>query len=117
MTENMKMFLEKVSTDKALMEKLNELDKNGIIAAAKERGFELTEADLAHPGGEMSADELEVVSGGGICACVTAGGGKRDEENNQDACGCVTYGGGTGGPIDKTRCICYIGGYGSEKAP
>ena len=56
MTENMKKFLEKVSADKALAEKFANLDKDAVVALAKELGIELTEADFAQPEGEITAD-------------------------------------------------------------
>ncbi len=92
MTETMKNFLKKVSEDKALAERFSKLDKADLIAAAKELGFELTEADFAQPEGELSEDELAVVSGGAVCFCFVGGGGKREEDASP--CGCVLFGNG-----------------------
>ena len=84
MTENMKKFLEAVSQNEELREKLNGMSKEDILAAAKELGIDLTEVDFAQ-NGEMDDDELEVVAGGGElsklagggcrCACIAAGYG------------------------------------------
>ena len=112
MTENMKKFLEAVSKDEALREKVNTMDKDAIIATAKELGIELTETDFAQPEGEMNTDELDAVAGGGVCACVTAGGGKAGGYDK--ACGCYILGGGdgTGSNGLYARCFCVYGGGG-----
>ena len=109
MTENMKKFLEAVSKSKELGEKASTMDKDALVAAAKELGIELTEADFTQPDGEMNADELETVAGGGICRCGVGGGGVRKGDNNP--CGCAFYGIGMyeGG---KVRCECLIAGQG-----
>ena len=65
MTENMKNFLKKVSEDKAMAEKISKLEKEELIAAAKELGFELTDADFAHQEEALSDQELTTVTGGG----------------------------------------------------
>lgn len=131
MTENMKSFLAKVSEDKGLVEKISKLDKAGLIALAKELGFELTEADFAQPESSLSEDELTVIHGGttstqqeqawadfnncsggnGIqdCFCAAGGGGQRDE--NGDVCACVGYGQGYRG---GQKCICPLVGVGAD---
>ena len=77
MTENMKNFLKKVSEDKAMAEKISKLEKEELIAAAKELGFELTDADFAHQEEALSDQELTTVTGGEKCLCVLAGGGTK----------------------------------------
>ena len=62
MTENMKKFLELVSADKQLMEKVSVAQKDMLIAIAKENGIELIEADFAAPTGELSDDELDSIA-------------------------------------------------------
>ena len=47
MTENMKKFLETVSKSEELTAKINGMDKEAIIAAAKALGIELTDTDFA----------------------------------------------------------------------
>ena len=112
MTENMKKFLEKVSADVELAKKAMQLDKDALIALAKELGFDLTDADFAKPEGEISLNELAAVSGGGDCLCVAAGGGTRDDGSNP--CGCVVGGGGYHDNGDQ-RCFCVLGGSGDAE--
>lgn len=71
----MKSFLEAVSKDETLIAKVVQMDKEALIALAKELGFDLTEADFEAQGGELNNDELNAVTGGGECACVVGGGG------------------------------------------
>ena len=79
MTETLKNFLKKISEDNALAEKFNKLETDEFIAAAKELGFDLTAADFAPSEGELSEDELNMVSGGisfgPNCSCTSAGMG------------------------------------------
>lgn len=113
MTENMKKFLEKVSADKALTEKVAKLDKDAVIALAKEFGFELTEADFAAPEGELASGELEAVTGGyKRCICVSGGGGKKDNEG--DVCACVYGGAGLSKVDGEVRCLCAMAGTGYD---
>ena len=113
MTENMKKFLEQVSADKALMEQVVTLDKEALIALAKEWGLELTEADFVAPEGEIAADALETVAGGyQRCVCLFGGGGKKDEDGA--ACGCVAAGAGISNHDGEARCICAAAGTGYE---
>ena len=131
MTGNMKAFLKKLSENKELAEKAAKLDKEALIALAKELGFELTEADFAQPESSLSEDELTVIHGGttstqqeqawadfnncsggnGIqdCFCAAGGGGQRDE--NGDVCACVGYGQGYRG---GRKCICPLVGVGTD---
>ena len=108
MTENVKTLLEKVSADKALVEKLSTLDKEGLIAAAKELGIELSEADFAKEEGALDDQELDAVTGGD-CLCVVAGGGTKDKDSK--ACGCVAAGAGYNYD-GAQRCYCIMGGNG-----
>ena len=112
MTDNMKKFLEEVSKDKKLIEKLQKAETSeAVIALAKEIGFVLTSEDLKSKEtiSEISDDELEAVAGGKICTCVLGGGGKGDD--NEKTCACVIGGGGEwedGSP----RCACAGAGAG-----
>ena len=118
MSENMKHFLAKLSADVELAKKAAMLDKDALIALAKELGFDLTDADFAKTEGELNENELKVVAGGKACYCVMGGGGEADSQD--DVCACVAYGQGhisedsnytlkRGG----VRCVCVLGGGGT----
>ena len=111
MTENMKKFLEAMSKDEALRKKATTMGKEDLLAMAKELGIDLTEADFAQPEGEMNANELDAVAGGGACACVTLGAGTYEGKDN--ACGCYIYGTGDASSSEE-RCFCVYGGYGDS---
>ena len=113
MTENMKKFLELAASDSELTAQLNGMGKDGIIAAAQQRGIALTEADFAvDKSAELSEDELDEVAGGGKCACVLGGSGKAGD--NCQKCSCVIGGWGLfDDGVD--RCICGGGGGGVDK--
>lgn len=64
MTENMKNFLDTVSQNEELTAKVGTLNKEGLIALAKELGMALTEADFENLLAELTDDELDDVSGG-----------------------------------------------------
>lgn len=109
MTENMKKFLEKLSEDKALSEKACKLEKNELIALAKELGLELTEVDFEQLGSEISEDELDMVAGAGDCICVAGGGGTKGDGDK--VCCCIL--GGEGNHENGVqRCYCIVGGSG-----
>ena len=129
MSENLKKFLELISTDKALQTKAlacNELGeekgKEALIALAKECGIELTEADLekkaAPASSELDDDELDAVAGGGGCGCaVGGGGGGTDKKDGKTyGCACVLYGQGGDGSFNDANCMCYLGGGGGDKS-
>ena len=108
MTENMKKFLEIVSADRELSDRLNGSTQDGIIVAAKALGIELTEADFEQTN-ELSDDELDAVAGGGNCYCVIGGGGKKDSDDK--VCACISY--GQGNKRDGSmRCGCFMTGAG-----
>ena len=81
MTENMMKFLEEAGKDAAFAEKVNSADSiETVIALAKEKGFELSEADLQFelpgaelPTGELDDDALEGVAGGMMVGSMAAG--------------------------------------------
>ena len=116
MTENMKKFLEKVSADAALVEKFANMDKNAVIALAKELGFELTNDDLKQPAAqELDENELDTVAGGATCMCTLGGGGKKESvKNTSKVCACVQAGAGdfTSGDC---RCWCVLAGWGLDE--
>jgi len=113
MTENMKNFLAKVSADKALAEKLSKLEKEALIALAKELGIELTDADFAAQEEALSEQELSAVTGGDKCLCVVGGGGTKDDDSK--ACGCVAAGAGYHDNGEQ-RCFCVMGGSGDSES-
>lgn len=86
-----------------------------MIVLLKEYGVELTDEDFKAPGGELSDDELEAVSGGGGCGCPVFGGGGGDYLK------CVCVIGGLGNivvngvkyPVDYGGCLCPAAGAGA----
>ena len=114
MTENLKKFLEAVSANKELAEKMSKATKEELIAIAKEMGFELTEADFEKPAVQtLDDDELDAVAGGDPCFCAFGGGGEADA--NDKTCACVIAGYGSTKKGDS-RCTCAVGGAGSDAA-
>jgi predicted ribosomally synthesized peptide with nif11-like leader len=73
-SENVKKFSEAVKNDPALQEELKAAgaDIAKVVAIAAAKGFDFTEAELsefsAKKRGEMSDEDLEKVSGGGLAA-------------------------------------------------
>ncbi|MGN0154814.1 MAG: Nif11-like leader peptide family RiPP precursor [Lachnospiraceae bacterium] len=124
MCENLKKFLEQVSKDETLKQKVldcNEMEKEDAIRAsialAKEMGIELTEADFAvkEANNELADDELDAVVGGGNfgsdygldCNCSGAGGG--------NGCYCNEVGAGYDAEtLENYRCLCYTNGQGGS---
>ena len=121
MTENMKKWLELVSGDKALQEKLMKLQNEApeqqkvtVIRMAKENGVVLTAEDLASAEGEeLSDDELDAVAGGGGCGCPVIGGGSGGEGEHNYVCACVGGGGGLDNHSED-YCICPLIGAGTD---
>jgi len=117
MTENMKKFLEAVSTNEEMREKLAKVtEKEEIISRAAELGFELTAADFEQ-NRELSDDELDAVAGGndGVCVCVAAGGGGgKNGYGNTFGCACVGYGQGGDAKADHFNCFCTLSGAGGD---
>ena len=114
MTENMKKFMEAVSKNEALVDKVNTMTRQELIALAQEMGLELTDADFEKPSvEELSDDDLDAVSGGTkvACACVLGGGGKGD--SNDKTCACVAAGFGYQ-KNGRERCFCAVGGAGYD---
>lgn len=110
-TENVKKFMEALSEDSELQEKLlrhqlsegqRQLLKERIVSIAREAGFSFTaeeleqyEADSLPPDGAMRDwDTCFCVAGGGgynrtdgySCACVVGGGGKADKDGVYQFC-------------------------------
>lgn len=114
MSENLKLFLEKVSEDKELAARVSaEQDVAALIALAKDMGITLTEEDFKEEDKELSEEELETVTGGGdvSCACAMGGGGTKD--SNDKTCACVLAGAGYS-QSGRERCVCGFAGYGYD---
>ena len=113
MTENMKKFLEAVSKNDELIEKVNKMEKDELVTLAKEMGITLTDADLEKPAEELSDDELDTVVGGSDvdCACAMGGGGTGDD--NDKVCACVIAGVGHTDEGSE-RCLCGFAGWGYD---
>lgn len=118
MNENMKAFLSKVSSDQALIERLNASKSiEEILAFAKELGFELTEEDIKPSENiELSENELAAVSGGagsGGCGCAMGGGGGgKKPDGTTYGCACLLYGQGGDGSATDFTCVCTAAGVG-----
>ena len=65
MSENLKAFWKKVSTDEKLLERLRSAaGHEQVLEMAKEIGMELSMADIAPQECEMTEGELETLNGG-----------------------------------------------------
>ena len=115
MSENLQKFLEAVSKNDELIEKVNNMNKDELFVLAKEMGLPLTDADFEKPAVELSDDELDTVAGGSNvdCACAMGGGGTGD--NNDKTCACVLAGAGYNNKSEE-RCLCAFGGWGYDDA-
>ena len=109
--KNVKAFLEVAQADPELHDKLRQMDVDQLVAAAREKGFELSEADFAAPAGEMGDVELDNVAGG-WAFCIAAGTGWGKNDNNTEwNCGCIASG-GVGGI--SSNCDCFVVGIGDN---
>lgn len=112
MTENMKKFLETVSKDAELSKKVGAMNKDELLALAKELGLALAEVDLIKPAQELEDDDLDTVAGGGSeCGCFMGGGGTKDHDDK--TCACVMAGVGYNKNGDG-RCVCAVSGFGVD---
>ena len=125
MSENLKKFLELISSNKEISEKAlacNELGeekgKLALIELAKENGIELTAADMEEVPAprELDDDELDAVAGGGGCGCFAGGGGGGVDSNDGKTygCACVVYGQGGDGRAKDQNCWCAFAGLGGD---
>lgn len=132
MNVNLKNLLEKISTDNELRAKFKPLTliedqeaaNAALIALAAEIGMPLTAADLEPEDEKLDLDELNVVAGGGACACTGGGAGGKSEYSpisqygtggdKDELCWCAIAGGGTWADVKGdggTRCACpFVGG-------
>ena len=112
MNENMKKFLETVSKDAELCKKVSAMNKDDLLALAKELGLALAEEDLIKPAQELEDDDLDTVAGGGSdCICFMGGGGTKDYDDK--TCACVMAGVGYKKNGDG-RCVCAVNGFGDD---
>ena len=105
MKENIKKFLEEVSKSAELRKELKgSNDKEAMIKAAKEHGFELTEADFNSSAmTELSEDEMKAVAGGAVCSCSKKGHGTEEDLS----CSCNGAGEGINVTNNGWRCGCF----------
>lgn len=94
MTDNAKKLLQQLSQNKSLSEKFSRLNKDELLAAARELGYDLTEADLSAPESTLSDTELDAVVGGMECSCPVFGIGYSEDDSDDPNCAC--YQGGAG---------------------
>ena len=119
MSGNLKAFLEAAMADPDLREKLAKMDAGEIVAAARERGFELTEADLAPAEGEVDDEELgNVAGGGGFCFAFGYGDGENASDGSAWQCMCPVVGDGEANDESSAEalgrnCLCAILGWGT----
>ena len=131
--ENVRLFNERVSADKALQDKLHALNERhegeelsdeqmmriyeeDVLPLARECGLDFSmEAlkeytrDLRQSSPvELTDDELEAVAGGATCVCVIGGGGGHSWGG---PCVCVVAGSGPG-TRGVSGCVCVVGGGG-----
>ena len=113
MNENMKKFLETVSKDAELCKKVSAMNKDDLLALAKELGLALAEEDLIKPAQELEDDDLDTVAGGldAECVCFMGGGGAKDDDDK--TCACVMAGVGYKKNGDG-RCVCAVNGFGDD---
>lgn len=112
MTENMKKFLERMSANEELRDRVNQMTEEELLHEAAKLGIALTDEDFKQEEsqGTLSDDELDAVSGGGKCGCYGSGGGTADGTGLKP-CGCVAV--GVGGFEDgERRCYCIAAGGG-----
>lgn len=116
MSENLKAFLEAAKDDPELRSKLSTMVLEELVAAAKEKGIELSEEDFHAPSAEVSEDELSNAAGGGGGGCfmLGGGGGTDDKDGKTYGCACVFYGQGGDGSYDDFNCSCVFLGAGTD---
>ena len=96
MNERVRAFIEVAKADPELRDRLTSMSAEEFLAAAKARGFDLTEDDLRPPEGELDDAEAANVAGG-HCFCVLGGGGGGTDSNDGNTSGCACAGYGQGG--------------------
>ena len=119
MNENLKAFFEAVRDDPELCKKLTKMGVEELVATAKERGIELTEADFTPPAGEVGDEELgNVAGGGGFCFAFGYGDGENASDGSAWQCMCPVVGDGEANDESSAEalgrnCLCAILGWGT----
>lgn len=118
MNEKARAFLEAAKADPELCQRLAKMAVNELVAAAKEKGFELSEADFRSAAGELGDADLANVAGGGGCACIAGGGGGGTDsyDHKTYGCACVIYGQGGDGRASDANCYCPLSGVGDDSS-
>ena len=118
MNDNARAFLEAAQADPELRERLCKMAVGELVAAARERGVELSEEDFRPAAGELDEGDLENVAGGGACGCAILGGGGGTDgtDGKVYGCACVIYGQGGDGRAEDANCACAVGGSGEDCA-
>lgn len=117
MNENLKALFEMAKADPELGEKMAAMDKDELIALAKEKGIELGEEDFTPPAEEMGDSELENTAGGfggGLCFGHGFAIGRDRYDGNIYGCGCALYGQGGDGRGSDANCRCIWIGAGDD---
>ena len=124
MNEKAKQFMEELQADKELetafkqaLEGIEPEERAGaVVKFAREKGFELSEADLIPDGQEVNLNELDNVAGGGGCGCASfgGGGGTDADDGKTYGCACVSYGQGGDGSAEVSNCYCLLVGVGTD---
>lgn len=111
MTDNLKKFLEKISTNEELQDRANQMTKEELLREAAKMGIALTNEDFRQGSQDpVSNDELDAVSGGGKCGCSDFGGGTA-EGTGLKSCGCAVIG-VHNFEDGEARCCCFAMGGG-----
>ncbi len=117
MNESLKALLELGKADPELGKKMAAMDKDELIALAKEKGIELGEGDFTPPVEEVGDSELENAAGGfggGLCFGDGFAIGRDKYDGNIYGCGCVLYGQGGDGRGSDANCRCIWVGAGDD---
>ena len=73
-----KAFIEKMKSDEAFRNRITAIEGvDARLAAARDAGFQVTEAEVKEVQSELTYDELDQVAGGET-ACTTAYTGRRN---------------------------------------
>lgn len=114
MTENMKKFLEVVSSKKDLAERVGQMSREEVLRTAEELGVALTDEDFAQQEeqGSLSDEELDCVAGGDKCGCVGLGTGQPGlGDTGLKKCECMGDGNGVfSDNVERCRCAVFGGG-------
>ena len=115
--ENLRAFLEAAKDDPELCERLTKMAAGELVAAAKEKGIDLTEEDLTPPAGELDDAELNSIAGGKKSGCFISGydtNGHDSVDGKAYTCFCLAYGQGGDERWGDANCFCVIGGQGQD---